>query len=100
LSIIFNNINYRIPKHNNLLKLIEKVGTVYQSSANISGKTPVKNSDEAKKVFNDYLNDIVIIDGKELGGTPSTIISLDNFSVVRNGPIDGAKILDDLKTIL
>jgi len=97
LSIIFNDINYRIPNHKNLLKLIKKVGVVYQSSANISGKPPVKSSIEAKEVFKDYLNDIVIIEGQELGGQPSTIISLDDFKVVRNGPIDGNEVLNAIK---
>jgi len=93
LSVIYNDINYRIPNHKELLKLIKKVGTVYQSSANISDTPPIKNSEEAKQTFKEHLNDIVIVKGKEFGGTPSTIISLDNFSVIREGPIDGKEIL-------
>ena len=56
-------------------------------SANRSGETPAKNSDEVKRIFDDELD--YIVEGEALGGVPSTIIDLtgSEIKLVREGPI-------------
>jgi L-threonylcarbamoyladenylate synthase len=43
LTIIFKGVGYRLPNHPKLIKIIEKTGPLYSSSANLSGNEPVKN---------------------------------------------------------
>ncbi|MDH7593799.1 MAG: L-threonylcarbamoyladenylate synthase [Methanomicrobiales archaeon] len=74
-------IGVRIPAHEIALALIEKFdGPITATSANISGeKDPV--SPEEVHVVHDLL-----IDGHVLPGTPSTVVDLVHFRVLRTGP--------------
>lgn len=97
LTIVKNKKAYRMPDSKNILKLLSKTGPLYSSSANISGKPPIKN---AKNAFNEFQNNIInilVIKGKEYDDYPSTIIDLDNLVVLRRGRIDGQEVIEKLK---
>lgn len=99
LTFIFKKQAYRIPNNELILKLTEKVGFLYSSSANISGKKPIENLQEATSVFGKYSNAICFVDGKDkqkVDCLPSTIIDLDRMIVIRQGEINGEKILQEI----
>lgn len=50
VSLIVNNQGFRMPNQKGLLELIEKVGPIYMSSANLSGGNNL-TLEEAKKQF-------------------------------------------------
>lgn len=56
-------------------------------SANHSGEKPAMSSDEVHEIFKDELD--YIVEGKALGGLPSTILDLtgETYRIVRQGPI-------------
>jgi len=96
LTIIWKGKGYRIPKNPLLLALMDRVGPLFSSSANISGQDPISSIEQAKEVFKDQEFNLVLVEQKgfQISSTPSTIIDLDNFRVVRSGLIDGQKILE------
>ncbi|MDE5767749.1 MAG: L-threonylcarbamoyladenylate synthase [Malacoplasma sp.] len=88
LTIIFNKESYRMPNDKFLLKLIERTGPLYSSSANISGLEPINNELEAFKYFQKNKNDIIFIEGNYyLNNNPSTVFDIDNNIIVREGEI-------------
>ena len=100
LTIIFQQISYRIPNNPFILALLKILSLVYCSSANITNQHPINSIDEISSVFSDNLNDIIAIKPVKTwkySTTPSTIIDLDKMSVVRYGKIDGQKIINDIK---
>lgn len=96
LTVIKNGISYRIPNHKGLLKLLSNAGPLFCSSANISGKKPIKNHLEAKEHFKNHFYDLILIEGNQLNEFPSTIVDFDNKKVLRKGSIDGNKIVREL----
>ena len=99
LTIIYKQRGYRMPKSKLLLKLMDMVGPIASSSANISGKQPINSIDEAKHVFANREFELVLVENEnfKLSNKPSTIIDLDKFVVLRSGSIDGQKIIDKIK---
>ncbi len=100
LSVIFPAVNspawltrdsgslaVRWPDNPELCELIDKVGPLVSSSANIKDQPPAKNIAEAKKYFKDKVD--FYVDAGELDGQPSTIAELkkNELRVVRQGPI-------------
>ena len=96
LTVIKNGISYRIPNHEGLLKLLSNTGPLFCSSANISGKNPIKNYLEAKEHFKNHFYDLILIEGQQQNDLPSTIVDFDNKKVLRQGLIDGNKIVSEL----
>jgi len=43
------------------------------------------------------IDKLVVVEGKEHSGKPSTIISLDTHTVLREGEVDGNKVLKELE---
>lgn len=90
-------IGIRIPDHPFALSLIEEMGPLAVTSANISGQLPPCTADE---VFQQLKNKIhLIIDGgKTPGGIPSTVIdcSTEELKLLRKGPISMERILSEL----
>lgn len=99
LSFIYKGVGYRIPNNQFIHRLIDLVGPIYCSSANISCQSTIKNLQEAKTIFHHYENDICLIDDENnpKQSKPSTIIDLDKMMVLRHGEIDGEKILIEIK---
>ena len=96
LTIIKNQVSYRMPNHDDLLTLIDFTGPLYSSSANISGKEPIKNTLDAFDEFSQNASKLLIVEGKTLSNQPSTIVDLDQMKVIRNGKINGNKIIEEL----
>lgn len=100
LTVVYKGMSYRIPNCQYIIDLVKLTGPLYQSSANISGKKPIAVSQEAFVEFKDYLDRIVIVDNapyEPFGQQPSTIINLDSMTVVREGPIDGQALIDQIQ---
>lgn len=100
LTIVYLGKSYRMPNSKFILNLIDLVGPLYSSSANISGKDPIKSIPEAKNVFKNDEFKLVLIqppDEWRLSNSPSTIVNLDTLTVVREGKVDGNKIINNLK---
>ncbi|ATO31107.1 SUA5-like translation suppressor [Mycoplasmopsis bovirhinis] len=78
-TIIINNQGFRIPNHLGLLKLIDKIGPIYMSSANISGQKVI-NIDQASRVFPEISK---IYNFGKPSGKPSTLINLDTNEIIK-----------------
>jgi L-threonylcarbamoyladenylate synthase len=77
----------RMPDYPELLKLIDNVGPIVSSSANLQGEQPVKAVKEAKDLFGDRLD--FYVDAGELDNPPSTLAVIDDgkLVVVRPGAL-------------
>ncbi|MCV3743468.1 L-threonylcarbamoyladenylate synthase [Ureaplasma sp. ES3154-GEN] len=84
ITVIKNNIAYRMPNSLPILKLIQKHGPLYCSSANLSGEAPVLNEQEAIFKFGANSN-ILYIQGQAKTTLPSTIIDIDRWQYIRKG---------------
>jgi L-threonylcarbamoyladenylate synthase len=100
LTIIYQQISYRIPKNPFILALLKILPVVYCSSANITNKKPLSSIAEIEQIFKPNLNDIIAIEPSQnwqYSSFPSTIIDLDRMNVIRQGQIDGQKIINEIK---
>ncbi len=77
----------RIPADEKLRHFLNNSGVLLTSSANMPGKEPAKNLEEAKKYFGDLVD--FYVDGGELSGKPSTVIRIvdDAIEVLRKGSV-------------
>ena len=78
----------RLPAEKELVKLMESVGPMLTSSANLPGAQPASTVDEAKAYFGKGVD--FYIDGGDLSGRqPSTIIRIidDAIEIVRQGGV-------------
>jgi len=75
----------RMPANQNLLNLINQVGPLISTSANLHGQSPASDMAKAQAIFGDKLD--FYVDMGEIDGPPSTIVKLDNgkLQVVRSG---------------
>lgn len=91
-----DTVGVRIPNHEVALQLIDKLGPLATSSANISGMKELNNVDELKNVFNDVE---YIIDGDINIGIASTVVDLSGKSIkiLREGVISNEDIENVLK---
>lgn len=78
----------RLPNHAELQRLIDKVGPIISTSANIQGRQPARSADEAQKIFGDNLD--FYLDVGELNNPPSTLAVVENglLKVVRPGAVN------------
>jgi L-threonylcarbamoyladenylate synthase len=100
IDILSNNntIAIRMPNNKKTLKVIDKSGPIFGTSANISNNKSPINSSEVFSVFNSKLP-IIIDDGLCLDKKPSTILDLTSnpYKILREGSISKnelAKILN------
>lgn len=78
----------RIPAQDDLRALLQRVGPLLTSSANLPGHAPAENIDQAIAYFGDAID--VYVDGGDLSGRPpSTLIRLvdDTVEVLREGAL-------------
>ena len=97
LSIVWKDVCYRIPTCSYLIDLLKLTGPLYQSSANISGRQPIVMSQQAAIEFRDSLNHLIIVDNspwERSSNISSTIVSIDQMSVVREGPVSGHEVIN------
>ena len=65
---------FRLPNKPDLIKILKEVGPLVAPSANPEGLPPATNIAEAKKYFGDRID--FYLDGGELRGEPSNLVSL------------------------
>lgn len=88
VSIVHNNISYRMPNDEWLLLLLSKTGPLFCSSANISNEEVIKDCADANNVFDSkWEHDLVLVEGKQNQNLPSTIIDIDNWKILRKGAL-------------
>ncbi len=77
----------RIPDHPKLLALIDKVGPLVSTSANIQGEPPVHSAQEAQGLFGDTID--FYVDAGPLYSEPSTLAATDGHQlrVIRQGTV-------------
>lgn len=87
VTIIKNNVSYRIPNDKYLLYLLNKIGPLYCSSANLSGEETITNTHQANQVFNNkkLFDNIIVVQGESHNSLPSTIIDIDKWEILREG---------------
>ncbi len=73
LTSFNNTIMFRVTNKKELIEIINEVGPLFATSANITGEQPLNTKEDIEKKFN-----IRVLDGKIDGGKPSKIISLLN----------------------
>lgn len=77
----------RLPNHPQLLGLINKVGPIVSTSANLQGQAPVRNAKEARALFADKLD--FYVDIGKCDNPPSTLVIIKDghLEVVRQGAV-------------
>jgi L-threonylcarbamoyladenylate synthase len=91
-------IGIRIPDHPFALSLIEEIGPLAVTSANVSGQPPPCTAVDVLHQLNHKIH-LIIDGGKTPGGIPSTVIdcTASDVKLLRKGPISMEKILSELK---
>ncbi len=87
VTIVKNQISYRMPNDKYILYLLSKCGTLYCSSANISDQQTIIDSNHVESQFSSkkWYFDLVVVEGKPGGNLASTIIDIDNWKILREG---------------
>lgn len=96
LTLIYKKIGYRIPDHKLLIEVINKIGPIYASSANITNNPVISNIKQAQKEFKNSEVLIYFADEKYPENTKnkaSTIFDWDNLKIIRKGSINKKEIL-------
>lgn len=83
----------RVPKDNNILKILSVLGAIYSTSVNISTKSSLLTFDEIFEEFNNKVDFIVKEDTQS--SVPSTILDVTKtpYQVIRQGAFDLSTIL-------
>jgi len=86
-------IGIRIPDHPDALNLIEKIGPLAVTSANLTGQAPPRTADEVLAQLNRKIH-LIIDGGTTPGGVPSTVVDCTspNIQILRKGPISLHKL--------
>ncbi len=79
-------VGLRMPNNKKVLELIEKIGPIAATSANISNEPPLLTAQEVKKAFPEL---DLIFEGKIKIGQASTVVDATGkrLIILRNGPI-------------
>lgn len=86
ITIIKDGISYRIPDDKYLLYLLNKVGPLYSSSANISDQDTITDTNQANDEFDEkFFYKLVLVEGVTKSNEPSTIIDIDKWEILRRG---------------
>ncbi len=89
----WDKIAVRIPNHDIPLALMERIGPITLTSANISGEKPPVTIDDTMRLNVKYR-----IDCGRLGGKASTVIDLtEGIKLIREGAIPYSRILETLE---
>ncbi|GAA5414936.1 Sua5/YciO/YrdC/YwlC family protein [Ureaplasma ceti] len=87
VSVIKDGVSYRMPDDPYILYILSKTGPLFASSANLSGRDTIQNTDQANQEFDidNLYYDVVTVQGDSKLAVPSTIVNLDNWKIVREG---------------
>ena len=92
-----DTVALRVPSNETTLELLRYTGPLAVTSANLSGEPPFATVAEARAVLGEKV--AVYIDGGELRGSPSTVVSLVNgIEVLRGGSVSEAEIRSALSS--
>lgn len=93
----FPTIGIRIPNHPFAISLLNQVGPLAVTSANLSNHPDTKNAQEVLQQL-DGRFDLLIDGGQTPGGIASTVVDVtsDSPNILREGPITKTEILDYL----
>ncbi len=94
LTIVTGAYALRWSDNLDLNQLINLIGPLYLTSANISGETPITNIKTAKLIFKDQVSDYIHPNNLTFNNINSTIVDANNSLILREGAL---KI--DLKNI-
>ncbi|MFZ2072131.1 MAG: Sua5/YciO/YrdC/YwlC family protein [Minisyncoccia bacterium] len=81
VSIILNNIAFRLPAKKSLIEILKKTGPLVAPSANSEGFKPAENIKKAKEYFGDNVD--FYLSGGTLKSKPSTLIKIN-----KNGEVE------------
>jgi L-threonylcarbamoyladenylate synthase len=89
----------RMPLHPVAIELLREVGPMAVSSANVSGRSPAVNADEARNQLGDLV-DVYLDAGPSEQQAASTIVDLTGAAprILRAGPVSAERIADVLGT--
>jgi L-threonylcarbamoyladenylate synthase len=89
----------RMPLHPVAIELLREVGPMAVSSANVSGRSPAVNADEARNQLGDLV-DVYLEAGPSEQQAASTIVDLTGAAprILRAGPVSAERIADVLGT--
>jgi L-threonylcarbamoyladenylate synthase len=82
------SLAFRLPKDENLVKILKKTGPLVATSANIAGEKPAETIDEAKKYFGKKVD--FYVDYGKLKSMHSTLVKIDvlgDIAVLREGAV-------------
>ena len=88
VSIILNNIAFRLPAKKSLIEILKKTGPLVAPSANPEGMKPAGNIKEAKEYFGDKVD--FYLSGGNLKSDASTLIKIDKkgeVTILRQGGV-------------
>ena len=74
-----NTIAFRLPKDEQIRKIIELSGPIVAPSANKEGQTPIKSIEEGKAIFKNEVD--FYLSGKIKSNKPSTLIKIENGKI-------------------
>jgi L-threonylcarbamoyladenylate synthase len=77
-------VGVRVPDHEVALALLREVAPVTATSANVSGRPSATRLAELDGEIRDA--SAVVLDGDETGGTGSTVVNVEDGTIVREGP--------------
>lgn len=81
VSVILNEIAFRLPAKKLLIEILKKTGPLVAPSANPEGKKPAKNIKEAKDYFGDSVD--FYLSGGTLKSAPSTLIKIEKDGKIK-----------------
>ncbi|MGE2815918.1 L-threonylcarbamoyladenylate synthase [Mycobacterium heidelbergense] len=89
----------RMPLHPVAIELLREVGPMAVSSANVSGRSPAVNADEARNQLGDLV-DVYLDAGPSEQQAASTIVDLTGIAprILRAGPVSAERIAEVLGT--
>jgi L-threonylcarbamoyladenylate synthase len=81
VSVILNNIAFRLPAKKSLIEILEKTGPLVAPSANPEGLKPAENIAQAKKYFGDRVD--FYLSAGTLKSEPSVLIKINNRGKIK-----------------
>lgn len=87
LTLILDGISYRMPDHEQLLKILHKTGPIFSTSANLHGEEPFNKVIDYQTVshFQNYGNRLFLVNGCAKTRLPSTVFNVNNGIISRKG---------------
>lgn len=90
-------IGVRQPARADLLRLLHHVGPLTGTSANRTGRSPMRTAEHVLAEFGEDV-DLILDGGETGGGLPSTLVDITGVvHMLREGPVKGSAILATLK---